>query len=694
MTVAIRPVARAGRVLLGLLLVILSTLPLYRYADNPAAGAAGGAVAELVEINADFMWSGALVLVLAGLLAGLMAGPTVWDRPMTRVAEWTRRPSPRAWALGLAALSFGITLWFNVAILEGKPNLIDGMAQLVQARYMAAGMTAGPVVEGQEFWAFQNMIFTDAGWVTHFPPGHSAWLALFLRAGLLEASGATVMAVTAAMTYLTLRRLVPGREVATRLGGLVIAVGPFLLSHAGSYMNHGPAAALGVLAIYSALRARDGRAAWMLASGAALGALFATRPLFAIVTGLGVVVPIGVSVWRAIGAGGFAMRAVLTLVGASPFLAALLSYNARFFGDPLVFGYQVTAGTAVGLGFHVDPWGNLYSPGMAVALTSADLTSLNLALLEMPLPLVAFVGVWLIARRRLPQGGGLLAAWALVPVAGQALYWHHGHFMGPRMLSDAAPAWAGLVALATVELVRTAPATLRRVPVRFAPRTALITTLALGVLAAAYLAPLRLVRRGGDFMPSMRLEAPVADEASLVFVHGAWSGRVFARMVARGYSLHEIETALRQNGLCVVYQALDRPSDDLMQTLDMEPRAVNPGVIELEPFPENRFVLSREAVTATGQIQLAPDCRDELISDRYGIMEVAVYYWQGDLPGLEDSGPMYVRDMGPAMNPELIARHPDRTPYVLTRREVRGAPVLLPYDSGMDRIWGHAVETP
>lgn len=694
MAAAIPPVARAGRVLLGLILVILSTLPLYRYADRPAAGMAGGAVVQRVAAHAELMWSGALVLVLAGVVAGLMTTSTAWDRAVAWVAGWIRRPSSLAWALGLAAISFGITLWFTVVILEGKPNLIDAMAQLVQARYMAAGMAAGPVVEGREFWAFQNMVFTDAGWVTHFPPGHSAWLALFLRAGLLEFSGAAVMAVTAAFTYLTLRRLVPGREVAARLGGIAIAAGPFLLSHAGSYMNHGPAAALGVLAIYSALRARDGRAAWMLASGAVLGALFATRPLFAVVTGLGVVVPIGVSAWRVIGGGGFAWRAVLTLVGASPFLAALLTYNHRFFGNPFVLGYQVTGGPAVGLGFHVDPWGNVYSPAMAVALTSADLTSLNLALLEIPLPLVAFVGLWLIARRRLPDGGGLLAAWALVPVVAQFFYWHHGHFMGPRLLSDAAPAWAGLTTLALIELVRMAPTSLPRLPVRFAPRPALISTLALGVLAAGYLAPLRLVHRGADFMRSMRLEAATANGATLVFVHGAWSARVFARMVAREYSLHEIETALRQNGLCMVYQALDRPSGDLLGTLDMEPRAVNPQVIELEPFRDNRIVLGRDAVTATGQIQLAPGCRDELMADRYGIMEVAVYYWQGDLPGLGGNGPMYVRDMGPAMNRELIARHPDRTPYVLARREIRRGPVLLPYESGMDRIWGHVVETP
>jgi hypothetical protein len=331
---------------------------------------------------------------------------------------------------------------------------------------------------------------------------------------------------------------------------------------------------------------------------------------------------------------------------------------------------------------------------MAVALTSADLTSLNLALLEMPLPLVAFVGVWLATSRRLPRGAGLLTAWALVPVAALALYWHHGHFMGPRLLSDAAPAWAGLVALSLVRLVRMAPAALPGTAIRFSPRTALVATLGLGCLAMAYLAPLRLMRRGGDFLPSMRLEAPVAPGPSLVFVHGAWSGRVFARMVSRGYALHEIETALRQNGLCRVQHGLEQPTTGILAGLDMEPRAVTPGVVEIEPFPGNRIVLDRERVSAVGRIQLPPDCQAELRADRYGILEVAVYFWQGDLPGLGGDGPLYVRDMGPAMNRALIERHPDRRPFILTRSRQRGEPVLLPYAEGIARIWDAGTSAP
>lgn len=688
----LQQVLRAGRVVLGSVLVALVVLPIYRYADRPDAGPAGSATVELVAINAELMWSGTLVLALLGLLAGILAAPDAWDRALSRLKGWILRPAPWLWAAGLAVVSFALTLWFTVAILEGKPNLIDAMAQLVQARYMAAGAAGGPLPEPGEFWAFQNMIFSEAGWVSHFPPGQSLWLSLFLRAGLLEISGAALMAVTAALTYLSLRRLVPGQEVAARLGGLATAVGTFLLPHAGSYMNHGLAAALASLAVYTSLRGRNGRAVWTLASGAALGAILATRPVFAVVVGLGVVLPVGVSgLRRGIHAGGFALRTALAVLGALPFVAWLLAYNTRFFGHPLTFGYQVTAGPAVGLGFHVDPWGNVFTPAMAVALTSADLTALSLALLEIPLPLVALVGIWLAVKRRLPEGAGILAAWALLPVAAQFFYWHHGQFMGPRLLSEAAPAWAALVALAAVDLVRMTPREPARTGLRFSLRTALSTVLAGGVLAAGYLAPLRLVRLGGEYLPSMRLEPPVAPEPSLVFVHGAWSGRVFARMVAQGWQLHEIETALRQNDLCLVQEGLDRPGSGILESLDLDPR---PGtrLVIVEPFPGNRFAVRRESLTPEGRLRMSPRCTTELLSDRYGLVEAAVYYWQGDLPGLGGDGPMYVRDMGPAANREVLERYADRTPYVLTRDEVRGPLVLLPYDDGVARLW--AAPTP
>ena len=683
---------RWPRAALGLVLVGLATLPVYRLAATESAGLAGSAYVEVVATNAAVMWSGALVLGLIALAAGFLLPAGFWDRPLRRVAAIWRRPAPRAYALALAGLAFAVTLWFTLAVLEGRPNLIDAIAQLIHARYLAGGELAG-AVPAPEFWATQNTLFTAEGWVSQYPPGHPALLALGMAVGAVEAVGAVLMALTAALSYLTFRRLLPGRELVARVAGLMVALSPFLVAHTGSYMNHGSAATLSVLAVWAGLRSRDGAAAWSALSGLALGVLLATRPLFAVVIGLGVVLPVGLVAWRdgQLSAPGLAARGAAAVAAALPVVALLMAYNAHFFGDALTFGYQYGTDANVGLGFHRDPWGNQYTPLMALALTSGDLTALSLALLEMPIPLVAVAGLWLATTRRLPDGAGILAAWALLPAAANFFYWHHGAFMGPRMLAEAAPPWAGLVALAVLSLAGRLPAAVPGSAIRFRPRSAYLTLFVLGAVAAAWLAPLRMVRRGGEFLPSTRIAAPDPGGPSLVFVHGAWSGRIHARLIDRGWDQHDIETALRQNDLCVVSRALNDPSGGALRALDMEPRPRAEGVVQVEPFPGNKLFVDRRAI-AGGRLNLPDDCLWQLRADRDGIIEVATLFWLGDLPGLDGAGPMYVRDMGPEANRELLARYPDRTPFLFFRETHDGPGRLAPYDEGMARLWGVPTE--
>ena len=56
-------------------------------------------------------------------------------------------------------------------------------------------------------------------------------------------------------------------------------------------------------------------------------------------------------------------------VGGAPFALALAAYNRALFGAPSRFGYEAAFGPAHGLGFHRDPWGNLYGLREAVAYT-------------------------------------------------------------------------------------------------------------------------------------------------------------------------------------------------------------------------------------------------------------------------------------------------------------------------------------
>jgi len=66
--------------------------------------------------------------------------------------------------------------------------------------------------------------------------------------------------------------------------------------------------------------------------------------------------------------------------------------------------------------------------------------------------------------------------------------------------------------------------------------------------------------------------------------------------------------------------------------------------------------------------------------------------WQGDLPGLESGGPMFVRDFGPERNQAVRALFPGLEALVWAHPP-GGRPALLPYDAAMVGFWG-PVPTP
>ena len=80
-------------------------------------------------------------------------------------------------------------------------------------------------------------------------------------------------------------------------------------------------------------------------------------------------------------------------------------------------------------------------------------------------------------------------------------------------------------------------------------------------------------------------------------------------------------------------------------------------------------------------------CLRQVASDSLGIIDIAPLVWQSDLPGLDGSGAMIVRDMGPEENAKLIAHYPGRVPMVLFRPEKEGQPKLVPYDLGIKSLW-------
>ena len=679
-----------ARRVVGVLLLALVLVPFYRLLEGRAAGPAGERTLDILEVYVPLLWAGFAATLIPGILAARLLRPATLERPLRLLERYLLAPSPLAFGVVCAIVSAVLTAAFSLLVTDGKPNLIDAMSQLLHARYVAAGRLAGPVSEWAPFWYIQNTVLTPNGWVSHYPPGHVLLLALGFRLGAVWLIGPIMLGLTTLFTCLAAERLLRERPVAARLGTLFVALSPFMIGLAGTYMNHVTAAAFSALAVYAAVRARDGSVWWSVLTGAAVGAVFSTRPLAGVV--IGVVVALGV--WLTGGESGqlevrgVARRVAGALAGGAPFLAALALYNAHFFGSPFRFGYDAALGPAIRLGFHRDPWGNLYGPVQALAYTSSDLVALSLNLLEAPIPVVALAGAYLLFARRLSAGERIVAIWAVLPVVANFFYWHHGLRMGPRMLNEAGPAWAVLTAAAAVGLVQRVPAEHGILAGRYSLRVGLIAWfLSAWVVGLIYLAPQRLASYGGDWYASVRIEPPQTSEPSLVFVHGAWSARVAMLLAGRGMRLDSVETAMRQNSICAVHHfAQDYPESSGthggMPALDFTPRSgYPPGFSRVEIVPGVR-ILTRNGET------LSPSCVREINADTNGVVDVSPMLWQRDLPGLPASGALLVRDYGPEANAALIAQFPERTPYVFYTPTPDADPVLVPYDEGMAAIWG------
>jgi hypothetical protein len=681
-------------------LLLLASVPVYRLLILGETGLAGRATIHAVDAQVGLLWNGSLLVLAVGLLAALVL-PRGFLEPLARHAgRILDGPSALPTAFTAAGLGSGLATLFSWRVTEFRPNLIDGLTQLLHARYLASGkLAAHPDLWGPH-WHVHNSILTDAGWISHFPPGHVALLALGIMAGAVWLVGPLLMGATAFFSVLIGDRILPGRRVLGRFAGLLVALSPFLLAHAGTYMSHATAAAFGTGAIYCGLRASQGRdhRRWATAAGIAVALVLVTRPLAGIVFGA----IIG-GIWIRKPTGGaegswrerirdVLVRAVPASLGSIPILGLLLVYNARFTGSPLRLPYQEAFGSSVGLGFGRDPWGNDYGPLEALAYSSADLTALNLSLLEAPVPVVILVGLFLLLRKRLDRGEGILALWAGLPVLANGFFWHHGHFMGPRMLAEFAPGWILLTTAAVAWLCGVAP---ERLPgrIHLSPRNGAYGALVAALAGMVFLAPQRLESFGGQWMDSFpRPPAEVEGEA-LVFVHGSWEARLFAILATAGVRLDVVESALRQNPTCLVHLhalAMERHGPPFgaertpggtgtLRALDLYSR-------DFEHGPQVRLGGGPPIRVVEGE-RLAPECLREVGSDRFGVLEATALFWLGDLPGITAGQPMYLRDLGPERNGEILERYPNRAAFLYLAPGDGRPPLLLGYDEGMDLLW-------
>ena len=670
----------------GAILLALVLLPAYRLLDTPDAGAFPRGSLAAAELSSTLLLVGSFIAIAVGVVASRLLDPAAIERGLDRIGARLAGIPILLFAAGLGALTTILTLVFSLVVLEGKPNLIDSMVQLTHARFIAAGQLSGPAGEFLEFWHLPNSLVTANGWVSQYPPGYLIFLAAGLRLGVVQLIGPLFAGLTVFFTALAGERILRDDRTTARLGSIMLCLSPFLIGLAGAFMNHVGAAAFASASVYFAVRSRDHDSLWWAAAaGASVGVVFSIRPLSAVVVALVVAVVWALKSPAAPGSSiaRFFQRTVAAIAGISPLIALVGAYNQHFFGNPFRFGYVASQGPLVGPGFHRDPTGAMYGPVQALGFTSSDLVTFSLYLLETPLPAVLIAGLFLVLANRFDVGVRIIAFWALLPIVANALYWHHGMFMGPRMLNEFAAPWTLLLAVAAVGLVRLIPTdTLWG---NYSPRAALILTLTLSWMAGVvYLGPQRLASYGGGWMQSSRIVLPAGDRPSLVFVHGAWTGRVASRLLANGMRLDSLEASLRQNTTC------DSDSYARWYSTPAAERGPAPpldfSLVPRDPPPLMRIAEEDEIRVRPG-VQLTPECLREVASDTLGIVDVGPLLWQGDLPGLETKGRMFVRDMGPEANARLISKYPERVPMMLLRLRDDQPPTLAPYQDGIRALW-------
>jgi len=662
-------------------LLAFAYAPLFRVLDTAAEAPFRQASVEIAEVTLELAWWGTAVTVLLSVLLARL-WPAGGRRVLSTLGRALARPGPRAFALAAGALALTLAFAAWALLYDGLYTNVDEIASAIHARALAGGRLGLPLPAPAEFWLIPNTLVVAEGWVSQYPPTHLLFMALFHVLGAPGLVGPALFGGGVWLLALALPRLLPDTPpLPVRAAVLLSAASPFLVFLAGGALSHLTAGAAATAALYAALRARDGRAWWAAAAGLAVGVMVAARPLVGLI--LGTVLTAGV--WAGMLAAGrlraWSARVGWLLVGGAPMAVLLGWFNARLFGGPTTFGYLAAFGQDHALGFHRDPWGYRYGPAEALGFTSTDLLAAGVQFLETALPLTAAVAVLLLVARRLPRGAGVLLAWALLPVAGNALYWFHAS----RMLYEAAPAWIALAVLGVAAAARAGDDSgpLRRAlaaGVPWAVVISLVGALALGVPTRA-----RSYTWSDETRARITPPAPPGETPALVFVHTSWNERLSARLQgAGGMRQDSVISALRRNTNCALdrfarfREGLGPPAADVDLVQD---EGTPPGIVRRTLVPGSTVR------TRAGEV-VDDVCLRELRADRFGVVALAPLVWQGDLPGDERGRPLFVRDFGPERNRALLETYPGREPWVFVPKGPERTPELVPYDEAMAVLWG------
>ncbi|HEX8829186.1 MAG TPA: glycosyltransferase family 39 protein, partial [Xanthobacteraceae bacterium] len=231
----------------------------------------------------------------------------------------------------LAALLIGLGIagaLLAVWTLRAFPNSGDEYDYLFEAKTFLAGRLWNPLPPLPALFAHSWIVFLNGKWVASYPPGWPLLLAAVMSLGLPSWLASPLCGGVLLFAVLKL-----GQKRDGALGGVLaatlVAISPFFLFNAGSYFDHVPVAAAGLLFCWAAL-AFLAHPRWpnAIAAGLALGMIGLIRSQDAVLFGL----PFAVEFLLRARRRHYRLAPAIALAGL-PFLAALLLYNHAVYGS-------------------------------------------------------------------------------------------------------------------------------------------------------------------------------------------------------------------------------------------------------------------------------------------------------------------------------------------------------------------------
>ncbi len=336
------------------------------------------------------------------------------------------------WICGLAATLLAVLI--SDQVFGRIPHVPDSIAQLFQARILAAGRLWWPAPPLMEFFEYAEMSLKDGRWYSQHPPGHPMLLVPGVWAGAPWIINPLLAGLTVAGACILARDLF-GAAVA-RVTGLLSLLSPFFLIMAGEFVSHSGglfAATWFLVFLFRAMR--TGRQSHGIAAGAFLCLAVLVRPYSA----LGVAAPFLLhAAWSVLRRGSLLPAGLWIAAGGAAGVILLGLYNWGTTGDPFLPGYAGLRGESHGPGFGSGSWGPPHTLARGLAAAGQSVVALNGRLFEWPVS-----SLWPLIPALIPAATCRAMPLRLLLLSGplcllllNIFCWHHDLSFGPRYLYE------------------------------------------------------------------------------------------------------------------------------------------------------------------------------------------------------------------------------------------------------------------